>query len=54
MLQAYGRVAGKLHAEKNLGVLVDILLNVQCALVAKNANGILACISRNREVIIPL
>ena len=47
--------------EMNLGMLVNIQVNMyqQCFQVAKNIDGILACIrnsvaSRSREVIIPL
>ena len=50
-----------MRAEKDLEVLVDEKVNVsqQCALAAREANGILGSIgsrvaSRDREVIVPL
>jgi len=48
-------------AEKDLGMLVDIMLNMsqQCALAAKKVNSFLGCIrhsiaNRSRQVILPL
>jgi len=60
-IRRVGGVLGSSPAEKDLGVLVDEILNLsqQCALGAQDTIGFLSCIrrgvaSRDREVIVPL